>query len=101
MTGITKDELMQMASDAGLSFLEGSARAEFEDYIDDELIEFANAILERAAKDCDNAATQSGNTAKASAGIKDFRAQLVAEGAKAQASRLAQHLRDLKINTGD
>ena len=96
MTGITKDELEQMARESpfevGKSFITMD---------DASLANFANAILERAAVDCDNAATQSGNTAKASAGIKDFRAQLVAEGAKAQASRLAQHFRALKINTGD
>ena len=97
MTGITKDELMQMARESGLEFCEEESAHSV--YVS--LAQFTNAILERAAVDCDNAATQSGNTAKASAGIKDFRAQLVAEGAKAQASRLAQHFRALKINTGD
>lgn len=99
MTGITKDELMQMARDAGgAPLIEGGSALLFSTF---DIENLYNAILERAAKDCDNAATQSGNTAKASAGIKDFRAQLVAEGAKAQASRLAQHFRALKINTGD
>ena len=78
MTGITKDELMQMASDAGLSFLDGSARAEFDDYIDDELIEFANAILERAAEHFVNHKWMDVTTYDA-----------------------AEEIRALKINTGD
>ena len=78
MTGITKDELMQMASDAGLSFLDGSARAEFDDYIDDELIEFANAILERAAEHFVNHKWMDVTTDDA-----------------------AEEIRALKINTGD
>lgn len=79
MTGITKEELVQMAREAGLSFLDGSARAEFDDYIDDELIEFANAILERAAVEMEYSVSQAwGENLKAAASI-----------------------RALKINTGD
>ncbi len=95
MTGITKDELMQMASDAGLSFLDGSAIAEFGDYIDDELADFANAILERAAAELGNgkSATVIGSETEWgdgwNRGVSD-----ALDGAK-------NSIRALKINTGD
>ena len=84
MAGITKDELMQMASDAGLSFLEGSAIAEFGDYIDDELADFANAILERAAVASERTARM--HAAQTGREIQD---------------EISHRIRALKINTGD
>lgn len=46
---MNKDELMQMASNSGLTYLDGSTRADFNVDISEQLTEFANAILERAA----------------------------------------------------
>lgn len=62
MTGITKDELMQMAHEAGL-------------------IDFYNAILERAAVECEKVNDRIGG----SVGAVDS----------------ADSIRALKINTGD
>lgn len=50
---MTKDELMQLASKSGLTYLDGSTRADFNVDISEQLTEFANAILERAATDCE------------------------------------------------
>ena len=44
-----KEELLRMASDAGLSYLDGASKNEYGHWIDDEIEAFANAILERAA----------------------------------------------------
>lgn len=40
------------ASDAGLSYLDGASQHEYGHWIDDEIQAFANAILERAAVEC-------------------------------------------------
>lgn len=48
-----KEELLRMASDTGLSYLDGASKNEYGHWIDDEIEAFANAILERAAQECD------------------------------------------------
>lgn len=48
---MTKDELMQISAKSGLTYLDGSTRADFNEDISEQLTEFANAILERAAAD--------------------------------------------------
>lgn len=78
MTGITKDELMQMARDAGISIV----HSEHTIICDaSELIALINAILERAAVECEKVNDRIGG----SVGAVDS----------------ADSIRALKINTGD
>lgn len=51
---MTKNEVLEMASECRLTYLDGSSRAEFGEYIDEQLQDFANAILERAAVECNS-----------------------------------------------
>lgn len=69
MTGITKDELMQMAHDAGL-------------------IDFYNAILERAAVECHQ-------------GVSRMSSDIDGTSFYIATGQCAKAIRALKINTGD
>ena len=101
MTGITKDELMQMAREAGLSFLDGSARAEIDDYIDEELIAFSNSILERAAVEYDKAVDSAKSLEKICDEMGDYGASSAAASESWASEKNAASIRALKIKTGD
>lgn len=90
MTGITKDELMQMARLAGFIGTNGAR-----EIASDAAIEaFLNAILERAAKRMDEAAES----------IDESRCEMLMRDADAYEDAYqkgAEAIRALKINTGD
>ena len=86
MTGISKDELMQMAQEYGLSA--GRRCVEFDT---NDLKDFYNAVLERAAEECEDR-------------IGVMSMFLTMEACKAHNSTIekcADSIRALKINTGD
>lgn len=91
MTGITKDELMQMARESGLEFCEEESAHSV--YVS--LAQFTSAILERAAAELGNgkSATVIGSETEWgdgwNRGVSD-----ALDGAK-------NSIRALKINTGD
>jgi len=80
MTGITKDELMQMARECGLEFCEEEPAHSV--YVS--LAQLTNAILERAAVECDKLSQEMSPTDES-----------------AGASMCSDSVRALKINTGD
>lgn len=84
MTGITKDELMQMARDAGLLFNEDYGTVAAHDIHKSRIERFTNAILERAAVECESIEGIYWN----------------GDGAYA-AMQCHESIRALKINTGD
>ena len=80
MTGITKDELMQMARESGLEFCEEEAAHSV--YVS--LAQFTSAILERAAVESERTARM--HAAQTGREIQD---------------EISHRIRALKINTGD
>ena len=80
MTGITKDELMQMARESGLEFCEEESAHSV--YVS--LAQFTNAILERAAVESERTARM--HAAQTGREIQD---------------EISHRIRALKINTGD
>ena len=80
MTGITKEELMQMARESGLEFCEEESAHSV--YVS--LAQFTNAILERAAVESERTARM--HAAQTGREIQD---------------EISHRIRALKINTGD
>ena len=80
MTGITKDELMQMARESGLEFCEEESAHSV--YVS--LAQFTNAILERAAVASERTARM--HAAQTGREIQD---------------EISHRIRALKFNTGD
>lgn len=94
---MTKDELMQLASKSGLTYLDGSTRADFNVDISEQLTEFANAILERAAAVCSGAAKNFGMHAVC--GMPENRDQWLS--AEESAKACSESIRSLKIKEGE
>lgn len=99
MAGITKDDLMQMARDAGLLFNEDTGTELAHARHVEKLREFHNAILERAAVECDEHAESNANSATK---IEDGGDDAHSVWAMATASKYAGvKIRALKITEGD
>lgn len=98
---MTKDEMMQMARDAGFrvwvsdsEFSKGVVLAQpVGNYCQDNLMEFANAILERAASECDETDIEEAR------GGPTYYAQLGDAGATRDAIENA--IRAMKIKEGE
>ena len=95
MTGITKEELMQMARESGLEFCEEESAHSV--YVS--LAQFTSAILERAAVECDTAKERY-------KGMAEEEDKTSLEDSKywnyiSPLAGAAYDIRALKINTGD
>lgn len=96
MTGITKDELMQMAEGSGV-FHCASKFGFHSDAFNTSLEYLSNAILERAAAECDSQEGVANKHAK----IDFVEAQASWRSWAAASQMNAKRIRALKINTGD
>lgn len=94
MTGITKDELMQMAREAGMKEMQQFRSPTLYTFKKDDLESMFNAILERAAVECEEKAKSLWATAEM---MENELMEKVGDGAR----ECCESIRALKINTGD
>lgn len=97
MTGITKDELMQMAREAGMEEMHQFRSPTLYTFKQDDLESMFNAILERAAVELDVDEAKCMDNAKTD--FSEAKAAWHSWGAATRQS--AKRVRALKINTGD